>query len=174
MTLWLSSKRKSHLDPRIELAVSFISFISSFILMMINTTALKTCACADEMPGTQGKKNSNSNKKQEPGSTTCRRSARAAHDDEYRQDFGPRIAYTKSLRPCVGPRWGRKRREMSAPRPYKTYPFHLPALFTPYTKTDFYMYTKLFQLLLPRGICMVSWNIISLLFAHAPFQNHLF
>ena len=44
---------------------------------------------------------------------------------------------------------------MSAPRPYETYPFHPPALFTPYFKIDFCIYTKLFQLFIPCGIYIV-------------------
>ena len=73
------------------------------------------------------------NKRWEPVSSTSRRGARAAYHDEYPRDFGPRIAYTVSLvsdtsRPPI--RQGR--REMSAPRPYETFPFHPPALFTPY------------------------------------------
>ena len=60
----------------------------------------------------------------EPVSGTSRRGARAAYHDEYPRDFGPRIAYTVSLvsdtcRPPI--RQGG--REMSAPRPYETYPF---------------------------------------------------
>ena len=35
---------------------------------------------------------------------------------------------------------------MSAPRPYETYPFHPPALFTSYTKISFLIYTKLLQI----------------------------
>ena len=63
--------------------------------------------------------------KQEPVSSTSRRVARAAYRDEYPRDFGPRIAYTVSWvsdtsRP---PNW-QGGREMSAPRPYETYPFH--------------------------------------------------
>mgnify|MGYP000654054401 CR=1 FL=1 len=72
----------------------------------------------------------------EPVSSTSRRGARAAYYDEYPRDFGPQIAYTVSLvsdtsRPptlCRPPiRQGG--REMSAPRPYETDPFHPPALF---------------------------------------------
>ena len=70
----------------------------------------------------------------EPASSTSRRGARAAYHDEYPQDFGPRIAYTVSLvsdtsRPPI--RQGG--REMSTPRPYETYPFRPPVLFTSYT-----------------------------------------
>ena len=36
------------------------------------------------------------------------------------------------------------------------------------------MYTKLFQLFLPYGIYIVSWNIIHLSFTDALFWNHLF
>ena len=63
---------------------------------------------------------------------------------------------------------------MSAPRPCETYPFHPPALFTSYTKINLHIYTKLFQLFLPCGICFVPWNIEHLSCTHAPFQNHLF
>ena len=55
----------------------------------------------------------------EPVSSTSRRVARAAYRDEYPRHFGSRIAYTVS-RP---PKW-QGGREMSAPRPYETYPFH--------------------------------------------------
>ena len=65
-------------------------------------------------------------------------------------------------------------REMSAPRPDETYPFHPPALFTPCSKINFCIYTNLFQLFLPCGIYIVSWNIGHLSFAHTLFQNHFF
>ena len=63
---------------------------------------------------------------------------------------------------------------MSAPRPYETYPFHPPALFTPCSRINSCIYTKLFQSFLPCGIYIVSWNIAHLSCTHAPFQNHLF
>ena len=99
----------------------------------------------------------------EPVSSTSRRGARAAYHDEYPRDLGPRIAYTVSLASdtsrsptlCRPPIW-QGGREMSAPRPYETYPFHQPALFTSYTMTNIPLYTKLFQLFLPCGICIVS------------------
>ena len=50
-------------------------------------------------------------------------------------------------------------REMSAPRPYETSPFHPPALFTPNTKINLYIYTNLFQLFLSCGNCIASRNI---------------
>ena len=92
------------------------------------------------------------NKKLEPVSSTSRRGARATYHEEYPRDFGPRIAYTVSLvsdtsRPptlCRPPiRQGG--REMSAPRPYETNPFHPPALFTSKTKINFYIYTQLWH-----------------------------
>ena len=118
--------------------------------MIISATVRKACACADEINETR------KTKKLEPVSSTSRRGARAAYHDEYPQDFGPRIAYTVSLvsdtcRPPI--RQGG--REMSAPRPYETDPFHQLALFTSYTKSNFSIYTKLFQLLLPCGINIV-------------------
>ena len=111
----------------------------------IKISVLKTCVCADELTG--------QTKAEEPVSSTSRRGARAAYHDEYPRDFGPRIAYTVSLvsdtsRPPI---W-QGGREMSAPRPYETTPFHPPALFTPYTKINFYIYTNLFQLFLPCGV----------------------
>ena len=121
-----------------------------------STAGLKSCACADETTGTQ-------EKNLEPVSSTSRRVARAAYHDEYPRDFGPRIAYTVSLvsdtsRPptlCRPPiRQGG--REMSAPRPYKTYPFHPPALFTLDNNINFGIYTKLFKIFLPCGIYSVS------------------
>ena len=123
----------------------------------------------------------NENNKSEPVSSTSRRGARAAYHDEYPRDFGPRIAYTVSLvsdtsRPptlCRPPIW-QGGREMSAPRPYETYPFHPPALFALYTMINFYIYTKLFQLFLPCGFFNVSWNTVELSFVHALFQNGLF
>ena len=92
-----------------------------------------------------------------------RRGATAAHRDEYPPDFGPRVAYTVSLasdpsRPstlCRPPIW-QEGREMSATRPYETYPFHQPALSTPYTMISIPLYTKLFKLFLPCGTCIVS------------------
>ena len=98
-------------------------------------------------------------KKLEPVSSTSRRGARAAYHDEHPRDFGPWIAYTVSLvsdtsRPptlCRPPiRQGG--REMSAPRPYETSPFHQPALFTSYIAINFLIYTKVFQLFLACGI----------------------
>ena len=56
-----------------------------FFLIIISTTHLKTCPCADEIPGTQ-----------EQVSSISRRGARAAYHNEYPKDFGPRIAYTLS------------------------------------------------------------------------------
>ena len=86
--------------------------------------------------------------KLEPVSNTSRRGVRAAYHDEYPRDFGPRVAYTVSQvshtsRPptlCRPPiRQGG--REMSAPRPYETYPFHPPALFTSFAINQFqYIY----------------------------------
>ena len=93
---------------------------------------------------------------QKIGTSTSRRGARAAYHDEYPRDFGPQIAYTVSLvsdtsRPPI--RQGE--REMLAPRPYETSPFHPPALFTPNTKINLCIYTNLFQLFLPCGNCNV-------------------
>ena len=95
--------------------------------------------------------------KLEPVSSTSRRGARAAYHDEYPRDFGPRIAYTVSLASDTSrpPIW-QGGREKSAPRPYETYPFHQPALFTPYTTINIPLYQKVFQVFLPCGICIVS------------------
>jgi len=128
---------------------SSLSFIA-FLLMIISATVRRACACADEINGTR------KTKKLELVSSTSRRGARAAYHDEYPRDFGPRIAYTVSLvsdtcRPPI--RQGG--REMSAPRPCETNPFHQLARFTSYTKSNFSIYTKLFQLLLPCGINIV-------------------
>ena len=137
---------------------------------MFPLTVRRICACAVWISGTQ------ENRKLEPVSSTSRRGARAAYHDEYPRDFAPRIAYTVSKvsdtsRPptlCRPPiRQGG--REMSAPKPYETYPFHLPALFTLYHQINFLIYTKLFQIFLPCGIYIVSWNFVHLLFAHALF-----
>ena len=85
----------------------------------------------------------------EPVSSTSRRGARAAYYDEYPRDFGPQIAYTVSLVSDNSlPPTRQGGREMSAPRPFKTNPFHPPALFTPNNKINFYIYTTLFQLFL--------------------------
>ena len=106
-------------------------------------------------------KQTSQRKNLEPVSSTSRRGARAAYYDEYPQDFGPRIAYTVSLVSDTSrPPTKQGGREMSAPRPFKTYPFHPPALFTPNNKINFYRYTTLFQLFLPCGICIVSWSIL--------------
>ena len=127
------------------------SFLHLFFVI-ISTSNQRTCARADEIPVTK------ESKKLEPVSSTSRRGARAAYHDEYPRDFGPRIAYTVSkmsdtsrlptlCRPPIrqaGRQAGREReREMSAPRPSKTYPFHPPALFTSYTKINFCTCTKL-------------------------------
>ena len=81
----------------------------------------------------------------QPVSSTYRRGARAYHA-EYPRDFGPRIAYTYTVnlvsdtnRPPI--RQGG--REISTPRPYETYPFHPPALFTSYAKFNFYLNIKI-------------------------------
>ena len=79
----------------------------------------------------QGHKSRGKNKR-EPVSSTPRRDAREAYHDEYPRDFGPRVAYT------VSRYQGGK--EMSALRPYKTAPFHPPALLAPYTKINFYIH----------------------------------
>ena len=63
---------------------------------------------------------------------------------------------------------------MSAPRPYETSPFHPPALFTPTSKNNLYIYTNLFQLFLPCGNCIVSRHMVHLLFAHGLIQKHIF
>ena len=94
--------------------------------------------------------------KLEPVSSTSRRGAREAYHDEDPGDFGPRIAFTLSLvsdtsRPPI---W-QGGREMSALRPYETYPFQQPALFTPYTVINIPLYTKLFQLILLCAICFL-------------------
>ena len=65
--------------------------------------------------------------KREPVSSTSRRGARAAYHDEYPRDFGPRIAYTvSSVSDTCRPPIRQGGREMSAPRPYETDPFHPP------------------------------------------------
>ena len=126
---------------------------------------LKTCACTNEIRGSQ------ETKKREPVSSTSRRGAKAAYHDEYPRDFGPRIACTVSeVSDTSRPPIRQGGREMSAPRPYETYPFHPPALFTPYKKINFYIYTKLLQLFLPYGVYALSWNIVHLSFTNALFQ----
>ena len=63
---------------------------------------------------------------------------------------------------------------MSAPRPYKTYPLHPPALFTSYIPISFSIYTRLFQVFVPCGIYIVNWKIVHLSFTHALVQNYKF
>ena len=46
---------------------------------------------------------------------------------------------------------------MSAPRPYDTQPFHLPAPFTSQINVNFYIYIKLFHLFFPYGIYIGTW-----------------
>ena len=108
---------------------------------MVSISVWTSCACTNQIPGSQ------KNKKLEPVTSTSRRGARAAYHDECPRDFGPRIAYTVSLvsdtsRPptvCRPPnRQGG--REMSAPRPYETYLFYPPALFTTYTLSINFLY----------------------------------
>ena len=124
--------------------IFFDPLIPMSFLIMVGNSVRKICTCADEIRGTQKTK-----QKPEPVSSTSRRGARAAYHDEYPRDFGPRIAYTVSLvsdtsrsptlcRPPI--RQGG--REMPAPRPYETYPFHPPALFLPHTNINFHIYTK--------------------------------
>ena len=145
----------------------------SFLPLVMVSSVRKTCACATKYSRIR------ETKVLEPVSSTSRRGARAAYNDEYPRDFGPRIAYTVSLvsdtsRPptlCRPPirQGGRK---MSALRPYETYPFHSPALFTLNTRINFYIYTKLFQLFLPCGICNMPWYSVHLSCTHALCQNH--
>ena len=59
---------------------------------------------------------------------------------------------------------------MSAPRPFETYPFHPPALFTLYSDLNFYIYAKFLQLFPPYGIYIVSWYGVYSSFTHALFQ----
>ena len=47
---------------------------------------------------------------------------------------------------------------MSVPGPYERDSFHPPALFTYQMKINFCIYAKLFQLSLPYGIYVLSWN----------------
>ena len=64
-------------------------------------------------------------KKIEPVSSSSRRGARAAYRDEYPRDFGPWITYTvSSVSDTCQPLIRQGEREISAPRPYETYPFH--------------------------------------------------
>ena len=49
---------------------------------------------------------------------------------------------------------------MLALGPYETHPFHPPALFTVYTMINVYIYSKLFQLFLTFGICIVPWEFV--------------
>ena len=44
----------------------------------------------------------------------------------------------------------------------------------PYTKINFYIYTKLFHIYFPCGIYIASWNIVHLQYTHELFQNSLF
>lgn len=74
---------------------------------------------------------------------------------------------------CRPPIW-QGGREMSAPRPYEPSPLHPLALFTPYAKINFYIYTNRLQLLLSCGNCIVSPNIVYLYIPRALFQNHIF
>ena len=123
-------------------------------LVIISSTVPKTCAWAHEISiWDTGRRK----QKLEPVSITSRRGARAAYHDEYPWDFGPQTAYTVSLASDTSrpPIW-QGGRLMSAPRPYETYPFHQPALFTPYTVINISLFTKLFQLFLPCSICNVS------------------
>ena len=102
-------------------SMSFPSFpLFHLVFLMVMTSVRNICACANEKPWTpEGKK------KQEPVNSTSRRGARAAYHDEYPRDFGPRIAYTvSSVSDTCRPPIRQGGREMSAPRPYETYPFH--------------------------------------------------
>ena len=62
---------------------------------------------------------------------------------------------------------------MSAPRPYKTDPFHPPALFLSYTGIIFCIYAKDFHRFYPYGNHIASWYNVDLSFRHALLQNHL-
>ena len=108
---------------------SNFSFLQSFFK---NSKSWGRACCSENVR--MRTRNTRDNRKKNLGTSTYRRGARAACHDEYPQDFGPRIAYTVSLvsdtsRPPI---W-QGGREMSAPRPYGTNPFHQPALFTPFT-----------------------------------------
>ena len=63
---------------------------------------------------------------------------------------------------------------MSAPRPYERDSFHPPALFTYQMKIHLCIYAKLFQLFLPYGIYVLSWNGQRLRFTRALFQKPFF
>ena len=64
------------MDSGIELVVSFIAFITFFLVKLIRTTVMNTCACADEIPRAM------ENKKLEPVSGTSRRGTRAVFDQQ--------------------------------------------------------------------------------------------
>ena len=82
---------------------------------------LKTCACADNWTTVATK----------PVSSTSRRGARAAYHHLYPRDFGSGIAFSVTLVSATSRHPTRKGGiEISAPRPYETYPFHPPVLFT--------------------------------------------
>ena len=118
---------ESRVDPGTDSTISFITFFCLYHGKHFILEKLRMC-----------KRNTLYTRKYkilEPVSSTSRRGARAAYHDVYARDCGPRTAYTVSLvsdtsRPptlCRPPiRQGG--REMSAPRPYETYPFLPPAL----------------------------------------------
>ena len=132
---------------------------------MVRILVRKTCTCSNEIPVAYESKNTGS----EPVSSTSRRGTRAAYHDEYRQDFGPRIAYTVSL---VSGTCRQPGRERHALRPYETDPFHPLALFMLYSKLYFHIFTWLLHLFVPRGIYTVSCKIVHL--THAFLQQQLF
>lgn len=61
---------------------------------------------------------------------------------------------------------------MSVLRLYTTDPLHPPVLFTSCFTISFSIYTRLFQVFVPCGICIVNWKIVHLSFTHALFQNY--
>ena len=116
-----SRNGQQHLSAKLRTADIFI------FLMIIRSTLFRKVAHGHTNIRDTGQRK----QKLEPVSSTSRRGARAAYHDEYLWDFGPRIAYTVSLAADISrpPIW-QGGRPMSAPRPYETYPFHQPALFT--------------------------------------------
>ena len=98
-------------DLGIEIVVSMHLFLIVLAALFRNL-----CACANQMPVTQIL---------EPVSSTSRREARVAYRDEYPRDFGSRIAYILSqVSDTCRPPIRQRVKDMSAPRPYETYPFH--------------------------------------------------
>ena len=148
-----------HGDPRNELAVSSIPFSATFFL-----DYGKLFSCEDLHTRKTKYSELKTAKIIEPVRSTSRHGARAVYHDEYPWDFGLQIAHTQCelrfryLSPTPIRQGGR---EMSAPRPYETYPFHSQSSVHILYQSQCPIFVQKSLLFLPYGIDIMSWYGIS-------------